>query len=57
MDAQNFGIHLAIKKMLSKKRSGLSGLDRNLFDIPAAEIGQTQVLQTILEGQPVFQRG
>jgi hypothetical protein len=50
MDAQNFGIHLAIKKMLSKKRSGLSGLDRNLFDIPAAEIGQTQVLQTILEG-------
>jgi hypothetical protein len=50
MDAQNFGIHLSIKKMLSKKRSGLSGLDRNLFDIPAAEIGQTQVLQTILEG-------
>ncbi len=31
-------------------------LDRNLFEIPADQIGQTQVLQTILEGEPVFQK-
>ncbi|MEM7347372.1 MAG: amidohydrolase family protein, partial [Chloroflexota bacterium] len=29
-------------------------LDRNLFKIPADEIGQTQVLQTILEGEVVY---
>ncbi|MEM7348333.1 MAG: amidohydrolase family protein, partial [Chloroflexota bacterium] len=31
-------------------------LDRNLFEIPAKEVGQTQVLQTILEGEIVYQK-
>ncbi len=31
-------------------------LDRNLFKISADQIGETQVLQTILEGQTVYQR-
>ncbi|MGQ0429803.1 MAG: amidohydrolase family protein [Gammaproteobacteria bacterium] len=35
------------------KRANLAVLDRNLFDIPATEISDTQVLVTLAEGKPV----
>jgi predicted amidohydrolase YtcJ len=30
-------------------------LDRNIFDIPVSDISDTQVLQTLLEGDIVYQ--
>ena len=36
------------------KRASLIVLDRNLFEIPPNEIGETQVLMTVFEGEPVF---
>jgi len=36
------------------KRADLVVLDRNLFDIPASEINQAQVLLTLLDGEVVF---
>jgi predicted amidohydrolase YtcJ len=35
------------------KRANLAVLDRNLFEIPAAEISDTKVLLTLFEGKPV----
>ena len=39
------------------KRADLVVLDRNLFDIPASEINQAQVLLTLLDGEVVFAGG
>lgn len=36
------------------KRATFIVLDRNLFEVPATEIGDTRVLMTIFEGEPVF---
>jgi predicted amidohydrolase YtcJ len=36
------------------KRADLVVLDRNLFEIPASEINQAQVLLTLLDGEVVF---
>ena len=36
------------------KRADLIVLERNLFEIPAAEIAQTRVLMTMIDGQVVF---
>ena len=38
------------------KDADLIVLDRNLFDIPAEQIGQTQVVQTLLKGNTVYKR-
>jgi predicted amidohydrolase YtcJ len=39
------------------KRADLIVLDRNLFDIPDAEINQAKVLLTLFDGQVVYQNG
>lgn len=39
------------------KSADMIVLDRNLFDIPAAEIADTKVLATYFEGRPVYERG
>jgi hypothetical protein len=36
------------------KRANLAVLDRNLFEIPPAELSDTKVLVTLFEGKPVF---
>jgi len=36
------------------KRADLIVLDRNLFDIPDAEINQAKVLLTLFDGRPVY---
>ena len=38
------------------KRADLVVLDRNLFEIPASEINQVQVLLTLLDGEVVFEK-
>lgn len=37
------------------KSADLIVLDQNLFEIPVTDIADTQVLMTVLEGQPVYQ--
>ena len=39
------------------KRADLIVLDRNLFDIPEAEINQAKVLLTLFDGQVVYDSG
>jgi len=39
----------------SGKRADLVGLDRDLFEIPATEISETQIAMTLLDGEVVFQ--
>ena len=36
------------------KQADLVILDRNLFEIPATEISQARVLETLLQGQTVY---
>jgi len=36
------------------KRADLIVMDRNLFEVPATEINEAQVLLTLFDGQPVF---
>ena len=38
------------------KRADFVVLDRNLFEIPASEINQVQVLLTLLDGEVVFEK-
>lgn len=38
------------------KSADLAVLDRNLFEIPAEEIGETQVLMTVFRGEVVFRQ-
>ena len=37
------------------KRADLVVLDRNLFDIPASEISDAQIVMTIFDGQTVYE--
>jgi len=37
------------------KRADLVVLEKNLFDVPARRLGQTRVLMTLLDGEPVYQ--
>ncbi len=36
------------------KRADLIVLDRNLFEIPASEINEAQVMLTLMDGQTVY---
>jgi predicted amidohydrolase YtcJ len=38
------------------KSADIIVLDRNIFQIPTAEIGATEVLRTVFEGRTVYER-
>ena len=38
------------------KRADLIVIDRNLFEVPVADIDSTQILRTYLDGQLVYER-
>ena len=55
--AKAMGIDALAGSLQVGKSADIVVLDRNVFEIPAEEISQTQIVATYFEGEVVFQRG
>jgi predicted amidohydrolase YtcJ len=54
--ARAMGLEAITGSIEAGKSADLAILDRNLFEVPAADLAETQVLETLFEGRTVFER-
>lgn len=55
--AYQLGMSARLGSLEKGKLADLVVLDHNLFEVPVPEIHEVKVLETVLDGKPVFERG